>query len=217
MNSIDPLAPARERMVREQLAAPGRDITNSLVLAAMSEVPRHEFVPPELRGEAYEDRALPIGFGQSISQPFIVAFMTQSLGVQPGDRVLEIGTGCGYQAAVLSQLAKEVFSIEIVAPLADRAAKDLRRLGFGNVHVRSGDGYSGWPDAAPFDAVIVTCAPDHVPLSLLDQLKTGGRMIIPIGIQGGVQELHVLEKRAGKILQKSVMEVRFVPMTRKPE
>ncbi|MBI3880127.1 MAG: protein-L-isoaspartate(D-aspartate) O-methyltransferase [Verrucomicrobia bacterium] len=213
MNSTDDFTESSERMVREQLAAPGRDIANPRVLAAMRDVPRHEFVPPELRGEAYSDHALPIGFGQTISQPFIVAFMTETLDPQPLDRVLEIGTGCGYQAAVLSRLVKEVFSIEIVEPLAARAAADLHRLGFRNVHVRSGDGHAGWPEAAPFNAIIVTCAPDHVPAPLVEQLREGGRMMIPIGESGEPQQLVLLEKQHGKVFQREIMAVRFVPMT----
>jgi protein-L-isoaspartate(D-aspartate) O-methyltransferase len=201
---------ARRRMVEEQLAS--RDITNRLVLRAMESVPRHEFVPEARRRESYEDGPLPIGHGQTISQPYIVAFMTQAL--QPGtnDVVLEVGTGSGYQAAVLSRLVRSVYSIEIVEPLARRAANDLRRLGYDNVEVRTGDGYGGWPSAAPFDAVIVTCAPDHIPAPLVDQLKEGGRMIIPVG-PAWDQSLHLLHKEGGRIRQGPVLPVRFVPMT----
>jgi len=207
---------ARKRMVREQLTGPGRDIRDERVLKAMETVPRHELVPEAVRAEAYEDRPLPIGFGQTISQPYVVAFMTEKLAPRPTDRVLEIGTGSGYQAAVLSRLVKEVYTIEIVDELARRAEADLQRLGCTNVFVRSGDGYLGWPEKAPFDAIIVTCAPEDVPQPLIEQLKEGGRMIIPVGPQGGIQELYLLEKRRGRVDRKAVLPVRFVPMTRKP-
>lgn len=203
-------------MFQDQLTGPGRDIKDERVLAAMRAVPRHEFVPAELRAEAYADHPLPIGHGQTISQPFIVAFMTEQLRPQPTDRVLEVGTGSGYQAAVLAGLVREVFTIEIVEPLAQRAAADLQRLGCTNVHVKAGDGHQGWPEHAPFDAVIVTCAPDRVPAPLVQQLKDGGRMVIPVGPDGGVQELYVLEKLGGEVRRKAVLPVRFVPMTRRP-
>jgi protein-L-isoaspartate(D-aspartate) O-methyltransferase len=203
---------ARQRMVAEQLAAPGRDITNRRVLEVMGKVPRHEFVPTDVRSLAYADTPLPIGHGQTISQPFVVAFMTEKLDPRPTDCVLEIGTGSGYQAAVLSELVATVHTIEIVEPLAHRAAADLKRLGYTNVTVRAGDGYKGWPEAAPFDAVIVTCAPDHVPQPLADQLKEGGRMIIPVG-PSDAQSLYLLVKKGGKVEQKAVLPVRFVPMT----
>jgi protein-L-isoaspartate(D-aspartate) O-methyltransferase len=206
----------RHRMFQDQLTGPGRDIKDERVLAAMRAVPRHEFVPAEVRAEAYADRPLPIGHGQTISQPFIVAFMTEQLRPQATDRVLEIGTGSGYQAAVLAGLVREVFTIEIVEPLARRAAADLHRLGYTNVHVKAGDGHQGWPEHAPFDAVIVTCAPDRVPSPLVQQLKDGGRMVIPVGPDGGVQELYVLEKLGGEVRRKAVLPVRFVPMTRPP-
>lgn len=205
---------ARTRMLHQQLTVPGRGIKDERVLAAMRAVPRHEFVPEDQRHFAYDDRPLPIGHGQTISQPYIVAFMTEQLRPQPMDKVLEIGTGSGYQAAILSGLVKEVFSIEIVAPLAKRAEADLRRLGYTNVFVRAGDGYKGWLEHAPFDSVIVTCAPDQVPRPLIEQLKEGGRMVIPVGPEGGVQELYLLEKRGGELKQKAVLPVRFVPMTR---
>jgi len=211
----DLFAVARAQMVERQLTAPGRDIRDARVLDAMRTVPRHEFVPEPVRGQAYEDHPLPIGHGQTISQPYIVAFMTEQLAPKPTDRVLEIGTGSGYQAAVLAKLVKEVYTIEIVDPLAWRAAADLKRLSFTNVFVRAGDGYLGWPEAAPFDAVIVTCAPDHVPKPLVEQLKDGGRMIIPVGRAGGGQDLYLLEKRDGKVRQTAVLPVRFVPMTGK--
>jgi len=209
-------AAARQRMVEEQLSAPGRDIKNRLVLDAMATVPRHEFVPEPLRKFAYLDEPLPIGYGQTISQPFIVAFMTEQLIPKPTDRVLEIGTGSGYQAAILSRLVAEVYTIEIIEPLAKRAEADLRRLGFLNVKVLAGDGYKGWPEHAPFDSVIVTCAPDHIPQALIDQLKDDGRMIIPVGAPGD-QQLYLLRKHGPKIEQQAVLPVFFVPMTGKPD
>jgi protein-L-isoaspartate(D-aspartate) O-methyltransferase len=199
-------------MVTEQLAQPYRDITNARVLAAMARVPRHELVPERYRSEAYGDCPLPIGYGQTISQPYIVAFMTQQLDPKPADRVLEVGTGSGYQAAVLAELVKVVYTIEIVVPLAQRAEADLRRLGYTNVFVRAGDGYMGWPEAAPFDAIIVTCAPEQVPPLLVDQLKDGGRMIIPVGPSWN-QELVLLRKQGGRLEKRAVLPVRFVPMT----
>jgi protein-L-isoaspartate(D-aspartate) O-methyltransferase len=203
---------ARQRMVEQQLRVPWRGIRDPRVLAAMAKVPRHEFVPAELRAEAYEDHPLPIGFGQTISQPFIVAFMTEQLALQPTARVLEIGTGCGYQTAVLAELAAEVFSIEIVAPLARRATADLRRLGYDNICVRAGDGHGGWPEAAPFDAVIVTCAAEHAPAALMEQLQDGGRMIIPLG-SATSQTLHRITRHGRDLERRRVLAVRFVPMT----
>ncbi|MEA3211364.1 MAG: protein-L-isoaspartate(D-aspartate) O-methyltransferase [Chthoniobacter sp.] len=209
-------AAARKHMVDEQFSGQYRDVKNPRVLQAMGKVPRHEFVPAEERHLAYSDQPLPIGYGQTISQPYIVAFMTEKLDPQPTDRVLEIGTGSGYQAAVLAELVGEVYSIEIVEPLAHRAETDLKRLGYRNVHVRAGDGYKGWPEAGPFDAIIVTCAPDHVPKPLVEQLKEGGRMIIPVG-PPGAQELYYLVKKDGKLEQRAVLSVRFVPMTGEAE
>jgi protein-L-isoaspartate(D-aspartate) O-methyltransferase len=206
---------ARKQMVEEQLAAPGRDIKSRRVLDAMATVPRHEFVPKSVLPFAYRDEPLPIGYGQTISQPFIVAFMTEQLNPNPTDRVLEIGTGSGYQAAVLSRLVAEVYTIEIIEPLAKRAKADLERLGYNNVKVRAGDGYQGWPEHAPFDAIIVTCAPDHVPQPLVDQLQDGGRMIIPVGPPDD-QQLYLLQKRGMKIERRAVLPVRFVPMKRAP-
>ena len=203
------MSPA-DRMVRDQIEE--RGISNPRVLAAMRAVPRHEFVPGDLRDLAYEDRALPIGWEQTISQPYIVAFMTEAIDPRPEDRVLEIGSGSGYQAAVLSLLAGEVCTIEIVEPLATQAAETLRRLGYANVRVRCGDGHLGWPDDAPFDSIIVTCAPDEVPAPLVEQLKEGGRLIIPVGPRGA-QELILLEKHKGAMRRRSVMRVAFVPMT----
>jgi len=215
MNAAEPdYAAARKRMVEEQLKGPGRDLKHSRVLAAMGTVPRHEFVPEAHRSASYEDYPLPIGHGQTISQPFIVAFMTEQLDPQPTHRVLEIGTGSGYQAAVLSLLVAEVYTIEIVEALGRRAEADLQRLGYKNVKVRIGDGYQGWPEAAPFDAVIVTCAPEHVPQPLIDQLKDGGKMIIPVG-ELGDQCLYLLEKHGKEVKRRAVLPVRFVPMTGK--
>lgn len=204
-------ASARKRMIERQIVA--RGITNQRVLRVMGTVPRHELVPAGYRSSAYADEPLPIGFGQTISQPYIVAFMTEHLDPKPDDRVLEIGTGSGYQAAVLAGLVREVHTIEIVKELAERARVDLQRLGYTNVHVKAGDGYKGWPEAAPFDAVIVTCAPDSVPQPLVQQLREGGRMIIPVG-SGFGQELYLLEKKAGRVEKRAVLPVRFVPMTR---
>ena len=199
-------------MIQEQLLGKGRNITNARVLAAMGKVPRHEFVPAELRHRAYDDGPLPIGYDQTISQPFIVAFMTEQLDPKPTNRVLEIGTGSGYQAAVLAQLVAEVYTIEIIEPLAQRAEADLKRLGYTNIHVRAGDGCQGWPEAAPFDAIIVTCAPEKVPPPLVEQLKDGGRMIIPVGPMGN-QELVLLRKQGNRLEKSAVLSVRFVPMT----
>jgi protein-L-isoaspartate(D-aspartate) O-methyltransferase len=204
----DPFAAARERMVRT-IRAHGCD--EPAVLAAMGRVPRHEFVPEDVRRLAYADSPLPIGHEQTISQPFVVAFMTAALQPKKGDKVLEIGTGSGYQAAVLGELVEQVFTIEIVEPLAQRAAATLQRLGHANVHVRTGDGYRGWPEQAPFDAIIVTAAPDHVPQPLVDQLKPGGRMILPVG--GESQRLVLIEKDDQGVTQRSVLDVMFVPMT----
>jgi protein-L-isoaspartate(D-aspartate) O-methyltransferase len=203
---------ARRRMITEQLTGPGRDITNGLVLRAMQRVPRHEFVPHAVKEDAYRDSPLPIGYGQTISQPYIVAFMTQELDPKAQDRVLEVGTGSGYQAAVLAELVAQVYSVEIVPELAKRAAGDLQRLGYTNVVVRAGDGYQGWPEAAPFDSIIVTCAPERVPGPLVSQLKEGGRMIIPVG-EPFNQELILLHKTGGRLERYAVLPVRFVPMT----
>ena len=204
---------ARQRMVDRQLAA--RDIRDRRVLDAMRSVPRHEFVPADLRDDAYDDNPLPIGYGQTISQPYIVAFMTEALQLSATDRVLEIGTGSGYQAAILGVLAKEVYTIEIVEPLADRARHTLASLGHRNVHVRAGNGYLGWPEQAPFDRVMVTAAPDEVPPALIEQLKLGGLMAIPVGV--GVQELRILRKTKTGMETLRTLPVRFVPMTGKPK
>jgi protein-L-isoaspartate(D-aspartate) O-methyltransferase len=204
----DPTAATRAHMVDEQLAA--RGIHDPRVLAAMRKVPRHELVPPDERAHAYEDRPLPIGWGQTISQPYVVAIMTEQLGLKGGERVLEVGTGSGYQAAVLAELGAQVWSIEIVEALATRAAADLARLGYSSVHVRAGDGYRGWPDEAPFDAIIVTAAPDHIPQPLLDQLAVGGRMVIPVG--RSFQTLVRITRDEHGIHQQTLIGVRFVPM-----
>ena len=196
-------------MVAEQIAA--RGVSDPRVLAAMRRVPRHEFVPAELRAHAYEDHPLPIGEGQTISQPYIVALMTELASVRSGSKVLEIGTGSGYQAAVLAELAGEVYSIGIVESLADSAAERLRRLGYRSVHVRKGDGYRGWPEQAPFTAVIVTAAPPEIPLALKQQLAQGGRLVIPVG--DSFQDLLVVTRTADGFATRSVAPVRFVPMT----
>ncbi len=201
------LIAARKRMVREQL--PG--IPPS-VAAVMGRVPRHEFMPVEEKERAYEDRALPIGFGQTISQPYIVAVMTAQIDPQPGDRILEIGTGSGYQAAVLAEFMAEVYSMEILEPLALRAAATLQRLALYNVHLRLGDGFNGWPEAAPFDSIIVTCAPESVPIPLMEQLKNGGKLLIPLGPPGN-QELYVFLKHEDQLIEQAILPVRFVPMT----
>jgi len=212
--AVSDLATERQRMVQVQLMP--RGVHDERVLGAMAKVPREEFVPPEVRAASYTDQPLPIGYGQTISQPYMVAFMTEQLRPSAKDRVLEIGTGSGYQAAILADLVAEVYSIEIVEPLAKNAEVTLQRLGYKNVHIKTGDGYKGWPEFAPFDAIIVTCAPERVPQPLTDQLKEGGRMIIPVG-PTGVQQLYLLQKRNGQLLQSAVELVRFVPMTGQAE
>jgi protein-L-isoaspartate(D-aspartate) O-methyltransferase len=203
----------RRLMVDAQLKA--RDIRDARVLDAMLKVPRHLFVPEPQRAEAYTDSPLPIGHGQTISQPYIVAFMTQALNVAPGDRILEIGTGSGYQAAVLGALAKTVSTIEIVAALAERARETLKSLGYRNIQVRTGNGYLGWPEHAPYDRIMVTAAPDEVPTALVQQLKIGGVMAIPVGTV--IQELRILRRTATGTETLSTLPVRFVPMTGKPK
>lgn len=212
---------ARELMIatiRNIAATTGRQATRNLspsVLDALRDVPRHEFVPSPLRDRAYEDRPLPIGHGQTISQPYIVALMTNLLKPQRDHVVLEVGTGSGYQAAVLSRLVRQVFTIEIVEPLAQQATERLKSLGYSNVTVRSGDGYAGWPEQAPFDAIIVTAGAERIPRPLIAQLKPGGRMVIPVG--SGDQKLVVLEKLSdGTIRSHAVLPVTFVPFTRRP-
>jgi protein-L-isoaspartate(D-aspartate) O-methyltransferase len=202
-------AALRKKMVDEQLEH--RGITSAKVLEAMRKVERHRFVPVEFRNQAYEDYPLPIGEGQTISQPYIVAFMTEVLDIKPTDRILEIGTGSGYQAAILGELGREVYTIEIVPSLAEKSGILLQVMEYKNVHVKLGDGYQGWPEEAPFDVIIVTCSPSHVPQALQDQLKEGGRMIIPVGVRYA-QELVLLKKKNGKLTRHSRMQVLFVPM-----
>jgi protein-L-isoaspartate(D-aspartate) O-methyltransferase len=202
----------RRGMVARQIER--RGISDKGVLRAMEEVPRHEFVPSEARTYAYEDRPLEIGFGQTISQPYIVAFMAERLLLKPADRVLEVGTGSGYQAAVLSRLAAQVFSIEIVGELILRATRDLKRLGYQNILVKGGDGYEGWPEFAPFDSIIVAAALDHIPQPLIRQLRESGRMVIPVG-NAHDQQLLLIEKHATGLRRKAICPVRFVPFTRK--
>src|SRR5262245_25696104 len=200
---------ARERMVNEQIEA--RDVHDPRTLAAMRKVPRHLFVPPESSSLAYEDHPLPIGHGQTISQPYIVAFMTEALRLVGGETVLEVGTGSGYQAAVLAEIAARVYSIEIVEPLAREAAERLARLGYHNVEVRAGDGYVGWPEAGPFDGIMVTAAAPRIPEPLKQQLKDGGRLVIPVG--DDYQELILVTRRGDRYEERNVLAVRFVPMT----
>jgi protein-L-isoaspartate(D-aspartate) O-methyltransferase len=202
-------AAERQKMVEQQLKP--RGIHDERVLAAMAKVPREEFVPENLRAQSYSDAALPIGHDQTISQPFIVGFMTEQLRPQPTDRVLEIGTGSGYQAAILAELVKDIYTIEIIEPLAKDASARLARLDYKNAHVKTGDGFQGWPEVAPFDAIIVTCAPDKVPQPLSQQLKEGGRMIVPVG-NGIDQQLFLLEKKDGQIAERAILPVRFVQM-----
>jgi protein-L-isoaspartate(D-aspartate) O-methyltransferase len=204
---------ARETMVSEQIVA--RGIRDQRVIAAMRKVPRHLFVPPAERDRAYADAPAPIGEGQTISQPYIVALMTELARPQPGDRVLEVGTGSGYQAAVLSPLVAHVYTIELEATLARRAETVLREQKHENVTVRTGDGYAGWPEHAPFDIIMVTAAPERVPQPLIDQLKPGGRLIVPVGPRFSVQQLQLLEKDAsGAIKTRNVSAVMFVPLRR---
>jgi protein-L-isoaspartate(D-aspartate) O-methyltransferase len=202
-------ARAREEMVATQIAS--RGVHDAKTLAAMRKVPRHLFVPASSVGQAYDDYPLPIGHGQTISQPYIVGFMTEALGLVGGESVLEVGTGSGYQSAVLAEIAATVHTVEIVAPLADEAAALLKRLGYANVEVRAGDGYQGWPEVAPFDAIIVTAAAPRVPEPLKQQLKDGGRLILPVGDEW--QELVVVTRRGDRFEEKRVLPVRFVPMT----
>lgn len=205
------LRAARERMVAEQIEA--RGISDPRVLSALRSVPRHELVPPAQRAQAYEDRPLPIGEGQTISQPYIVALMTSLAELPEKARVLEVGTGSGYQAAVLAACGAEVWSIEIVEPLAKRAERDLARLGYERVHVRAGDGYRGWPEVAPFDAILVTAAAPRVPDALLRQLRVGGRLVIPVGPSGALQKLQVHTRTDTGFEVRDVAPVAFVPMT----
>ena len=219
----DAWEPQRRRMVeeivalaREARAATGRAALSERVLAAMAKVPRHELVPADQKAIAYANRPLPIGLGQTISQPFIVALMTDLMEVKPGDRVLEIGTGSGYQAAVLAELAATVYTVEIVEPLAREAAGRLNQLGYRNVVAKVGDGYLGWPEHAPFDAIMVTAAPREVPQPLIEQLKPGGRLVVPIGGQAAGQALLLIEKKTdGTVMRRNILAVSFVPLTDK--
>lgn len=215
----DPAAVQRGRMVSEvramasALDGRGRQISRE-VYEALGRVPRHVFVPERLRARAYQNVPLPIGFEQTISQPYIVALMTDLVGAAPGARILEVGTGSGYQAAMLAERGAEVYTIEIVPELGERAAKDLAAHGYSAVKTRIGDGYQGWPDAAPFDGIIVTAAPDHVPQPLVDQLKPGGRMVIPVGPADGAQRLFLMRKKDdGTLERQTVIPVSFVPLT----
>jgi protein-L-isoaspartate(D-aspartate) O-methyltransferase len=209
----DQFSRLRERMVSEQLE--GRDIVDARVLEAMRKVPRHEFVPDAYDRSAYSDGALPLKLGQTISQPYIVAYMTQALELEGTERVLEIGTGSGYQAAVLAEIVDEVYTIEILPQLQESATALLERLGYRNIRFRTGDGYLGWPEHAPFDRIIVTAAPEKVPQPLLDQLKVGGRLVVPVGVF--TQDLVVFEKTESGIKRRSLIPVRFVPMTGKSQ
>lgn len=206
----DPFAAPRARMVQRHLAE--RDIVNPRVLDAFRTVPRHRFLPPETRRLAYDDESIPIGEGQTITPPYDVAFMTQVLDPKPTDKVYEVGTGSGYQASILSRLVKDVYSVEIHQPLSARATKIINELGYSNVHTRHGDGYLGWPEAAPFDAIIVTCAPEKIPQPLIDQLKEGGRMVIPLGGRFD-QVVHLVTKKNGKLFDRPLKPTLFVPMT----
>ncbi len=202
------------RTTRETRHETGRAALNERVMTALERVPRHRLVPPGEEPYAYHNRPLTIGHGQTISQPFIVALMTDLLEVRPGDKVLEIGTGSGYQAAVLAELGTQVYTIEIVAPLAKEAAKRLSELGYTNIATRIADGYYGWPEQAPFDSIIVTAAATEVPPALVEQLKIGGKMVIPVGASQGVQTLYLIEKLPeGKVTRRQILSVRFVPMT----
>ncbi len=209
----DDYAAKRKKMVRSQLKA--RDINDPATLKAMTDVRRHLFVPENLKDRAYSDRALPIGDGQTISQPYIVAFMTQALRLNSNEKVLEIGTGSGYQAAVLAKIVDSVYTIEIVKNLAISAKDRLQKLGYHNITVKWGDGYNGWSSKAPFDAIMVTAGADSIPQPLIDQLKVGGRMIIPVGPQHAVSHLVLVKKKKNKIVTKKLLPVSFVPFTRK--
>lgn len=207
----DTYTEAREAMVTDQIEA--RGVKDPLVLTVMRRLPRHRFVLDEYLRLAYADHPLPIGYGQTISQPYIVALMTEALRVRPGQRALEIGTGSGYQAAVLGEMGLEVYTVEIIPELAQQAARRLADMGYTNIHVRQADGYYGWSEHAPYDAIIVTAAPDHLPQPLVQQLKEGGRLVIPIGPQGAVQTLWLFEKQGGELLATNLGAVRFVPLT----
>jgi protein-L-isoaspartate(D-aspartate) O-methyltransferase len=208
----DKYAIARERMVKSQIA--GRGISDTEVLKAMKKVQRHLFVPGEYESEAYGDYPLPVGYGQTISQPYIVAYMTEAVRPAAKKKALEIGTGSGYQAAILAEIVKEVYTIEIVPELAKESAEKLKRLGYTNIFCKYGDGYQGWPEHGPFDIIVVTAAAEAIPQPLIDQLAENGRLVIPVGKQGGVQELKLIVKRKGKAETTNLMQVRFVPFKR---
>jgi protein-L-isoaspartate(D-aspartate) O-methyltransferase len=202
-----------ERMDMVETQIRRRGVTDEDVLTALEKVPRHEFVPDQYKSQAYADHPLPIGYGQTISQPYIVALMTELLNLHNTDRVLEIGTGSGYQAAILAEIVGEVYTVEIVEPLAAEARERLQRLGYTNVHVLSADGYYGWKEHAPYDAIIVTCAPDHIPQPLVQQLKDGGKLVIPVGPPGGYQTLWQITKQGTEVKKRNVTGVLFVPLT----
>ena len=202
----------RLSMVEDQIER--RGVNNENVLEAMREVPRHEFVPDHLKKYAYSDEPLPIGEDQTISQPYIVAYMTEFLQLGGGDKVLEIGTGSGYQAAVLAEIVSEVYTIEIIPALAEEAEKKFKALNYQNIHTRVGDGYHGWPEEAPFDAIVVTAAPDKIPAPLIEQLKEGGKLVIPVGPKYSVQSLQLVTRKNGKTTTTNLFPVRFVPFTR---
>lgn len=204
----DPTVALRQRMVKQQIIA--RDIDDPAVLAALQKVPRHRFVPSTLQNLAYADQPLTIGYGQTISQPYIVAYMTEAAHLTPRSKVLEIGTGCGYQAAILAEIVQEVFTVEIVPELAQQARDRLEALGYQNIHYKIGDGYKGWPEFAPYDAILVTAAPDHRPQPLLQQLAVGGHLVIPVGTIG--QRLEVLHKTGTDLEMEKAIAVRFVPL-----
>ena len=208
----DKTAPARKRMVQRHLVE--RGIKDPRVLDAFRTVPRHKFLPPGTQRQAYDDESIPIGEGQTITPPFDVAFMTEALNPKPTDVIYEVGTGSGYQAAILSRLVKDVYSVEIHEPLSKRATTVLKEVGYDNVHTRAGDGYAGWPEAAPFDAIIVTCAPQKIPPPLIEQLKEGGRMVIPLGDRFN-QVVHLVTKKDGKLIDRELRPTLFVPMTGK--
>ncbi len=208
---IDRFFHARQQMVWNQIRA--RGVSDEAVLAAMETVPRHEFVPDKYLEQAYADHPLPIGYGQTISQPFIVAWMTELLEIESGDKVLEIGTGSAYQAAVLAEITDQVYTLEIIEELEKSAEERLKRLGYTQVKVKHADGYFGWEEYAPYDAIIVTCAPDHIPQPLIQQLKDGGRMVLPVGPPGGYQSLWLITKQDDQVLTRNLGGVRFVPLT----
>jgi protein-L-isoaspartate(D-aspartate) O-methyltransferase len=212
----DDFTTQREQLIQEGII--GMGITDEAVIDALRRVPRHHFVPDEHLAQAYNNHPLPIGYGQTISQPFIVALMTEAVGVGPGDRVLEIGAGSGYQAAVLAELVEEVYTVEIIGPLADLSESRMAQLGYDNVAVKHADGYFGWEEHAPFDAIVVTAAPDHVPQPLVQQLKIGGRMVIPVGPVGGYQTLWLVTRVSEEeVRTEDLGGVRFVPLTREEE